>query len=403
MRSGSRPTCGRAATARERDRFAAGLPFAIHAAGIGSLSEHSGWSSDYLARLGAAATRYGLTAWAPIIDFFLAFALQHLGEFDRARQLVVKALPGLRRDPNSRWLPFALATECFVSGISAYPVDLQAIERELLTSLWRSRRPIATHTGIHLVAAGLADLGDPVGARRVLAQAGDLRQLQLVNEDRVRAYEIAFQAALADGDRSAASARTADTGALMTSPAQRAALARMRSALGDSADPVATAQASTTAIELVRARWTTLAGALARGERENALNELAALDAVAAQLRTTAIRVRAVGLLRSGTDRSPAVLTPRQLEVATLAAAGMTNHQIAAHLYLGVRTVETYVGTALQALGLRRRSDLGTLPFAPPRARPSVPVDGSASCRTVEYLLRCLGDRVAHPRHIWSA
>ncbi|BCJ69275.1 hypothetical protein Prubr_62960 [Polymorphospora rubra] len=350
-----------AATSRHRDRFAAGLPFMIHAAGIGSLSEHSAWSSDHLARLGARTKRYGLMAWVPIIDFFEAFALQHLGEFDRARRLIEAALPRLRRDPNSPWLPFALATQCFVSGISAYPVDLQSIERELLTSAWRARRPIATHTGIHLMAASLAELGDPIGARRVLAQAGGLRDLRLVNEDRVRAYEIAFQAALADGDRSAATRFVDDVEALMASAAQQAALARMRSLLGTPANPIGAAQASTTAIELVRARWTTIASALARGDRNDALSELAALDAVAAELRTTAIRVGAVGLLRSVPDRAPAVLTPRQLEVAALAARGMTNRQIAVRLFLGVRTVETYIASALRVLGLRRRSELATL------------------------------------------
>ncbi|GFJ81201.1 hypothetical protein Phou_053810 [Phytohabitans houttuyneae] len=349
------------AAARHRDRFAAALPFAVHAAGIGSLSEHSAWSSDYLGRLGAGARRYGLMAWVPVVEFFEAFALQHLGEFERARELVVAALPGLRRDPNSPWLPFALATECFVSEISAQPVDLRSIERELLTSTWRARRPIAAHTGIHLMAASLAELGDPIGARRVLTAAGDLRDLQLVNEDRVRAYEIAFQAALADGDRAGAARFVDDVGALMTSNAQQAAFARMRSLLGMPADPIGTARASGTAIELVRARWSTLAGALVRGDREDALSELAALDAVAAQLRTTAIRARAVAMLRSATERLSVPLTPRQLEVAALAAAGMTNRQIAAHLFLGVRTVETYVAAALRALGLRRRSELGAL------------------------------------------
>ncbi|WP_173152811.1 helix-turn-helix domain-containing protein [Phytohabitans suffuscus] len=355
-----------AAMSGHRDRFVAGLPFVIHAAGIGSLSEHSAWSSDYLARLGAGARRYGLAAWVPIVEFFEAFALQHLGEFDRARRLIAAALPGLRRDPNSPWLPFALATECFVSGIGAHPVDLRSIERELLTSTWRARRPIAAHTGIHLMAAGLAELGDPVGARRVLAEAGDLRQLRLVNEDRVRAYEIAFQAALADGDRPGAARFVDDVGALMASAAQRAAFARMRSLLGMPADPIGTAQASGTAIELVRARWSTLANALVRGDREDALSELAALDAVAAELRTTAIRARAVELLRSATERLPATLTPRQLEVAALAAAGMTNREIAAHLFLGVRTVETYISAALRALGLRRRSELGALRLTDP-------------------------------------
>lgn len=51
-------------------------------------------------------------------------------------------------------------------------------------------------------------------------------------------------------------------------------------------------------------------------------------------------------------------LTPREREVAVLAAAGHTNQQIASELVLSVRSVETYVLRACRKLGAGARGDL---------------------------------------------
>lgn len=58
---------------------------------------------------------------------------------------------------------------------------------------------------------------------------------------------------------------------------------------------------------------------------------------------------------RTGT--SPG-LTDREREIATLAARGLTNRQIADHLVLSVRTVETHVGRVLTKLGFSTRGQL---------------------------------------------
>ena len=51
-------------------------------------------------------------------------------------------------------------------------------------------------------------------------------------------------------------------------------------------------------------------------------------------------------------------LTRRELEVAALVAQGLTNRDIAARLYLSVRTVETHVDHILAKLGFSRRTQL---------------------------------------------
>ncbi|WP_146088394.1 ATP-binding protein [Actinacidiphila yanglinensis] len=54
-------------------------------------------------------------------------------------------------------------------------------------------------------------------------------------------------------------------------------------------------------------------------------------------------------------------LSPREREVAALAASGTTNQEIAERLFLSRRTVESHVATALRKLGGRTRRDLAAL------------------------------------------
>ena len=51
-------------------------------------------------------------------------------------------------------------------------------------------------------------------------------------------------------------------------------------------------------------------------------------------------------------------LTQREIEVLCLVAAGLTNKQIAARLYLSQRTVETHITNILNKLGLDSRIQL---------------------------------------------
>jgi DNA-binding CsgD family transcriptional regulator len=60
---------------------------------------------------------------------------------------------------------------------------------------------------------------------------------------------------------------------------------------------------------------------------------------------------------RAGTHR----LTPRELDVAKLAAAGKSNRAIATQLFIGERTVETHIAAIFDRFDLTSRSQLGSL------------------------------------------
>ncbi|MEU4745556.1 helix-turn-helix transcriptional regulator, partial [Actinosynnema sp. NPDC023658] len=57
------------------------------------------------------------------------------------------------------------------------------------------------------------------------------------------------------------------------------------------------------------------------------------------------------------THRTP--LTPREREIAGLAARRLGNHEIADMLHLSVRTVENHLQHVYTKLGISGRSDLG--------------------------------------------
>jgi len=56
-----------------------------------------------------------------------------------------------------------------------------------------------------------------------------------------------------------------------------------------------------------------------------------------------------------------AMLTPRKREVASLAANGLTNREIAEQLVVSARTVEHHLEHAYQKLGVNDRGELTTL------------------------------------------
>ena len=101
------------------------------------------------------------------------------------------------------------------------------------------------------------------------------------------------------------------------------------------------------------------------GEVEPTLRALQILDDLGATPAATLVRrrLRDLGVQRiprgaSATTRAnPAGLTPRQVDVLTLVATGMTNAEIAERLVVSVRTVEHHVSAVLGKLGASSRRE----------------------------------------------
>ena len=95
----------------------------------------------------------------------------------------------------------------------------------------------------------------------------------------------------------------------------------------------------------------------ARGSLQGALTHFEAMGA------TSWASLAAAELdLCTGSSRPSAVttdpLTPQERQVATLVAHGCSNREVAARLFVSVRTVESHLGRVYRKLGLRSRSEL---------------------------------------------
>ncbi|EXG82393.1 helix-turn-helix transcriptional regulator [Cryptosporangium arvum] len=75
-------------------------------------------------------------------------------------------------------------------------------------------------------------------------------------------------------------------------------------------------------------------------------------------LDRTVGELRAAGHRPTAADRPPAALTTQEMEIANLAAAGLTNKQIAQRLYLSHRTVGAHLYRVFPKLGVTSRAGL---------------------------------------------
>ena len=84
-----------------------------------------------------------------------------------------------------------------------------------------------------------------------------------------------------------------------------------------------------------------------------------------------ALMVTASGLQPQAAAVSPAKLSARERELVTLVAQGYTDAQVAAQLYISVRTVGSHLDRIRDKTGCRRRADLTRLAFSTGLVLPS--------------------------------
>ncbi|MGW4896327.1 LuxR C-terminal-related transcriptional regulator, partial [Kitasatospora sp. NPDC004240] len=289
-------------------------------------------------------------------------------------------------------IPVLAAEATLLCGLQALAAGRTGAARQLLD---RARESVRLDTGT--VTAGAAGAlcrielaaGHP---GRAWAHAGPAIDTLRRIEAWVWAADVlpgGVRALLRLGERAAARALTeefADGVAGRDAPAPRAALAACRAALAEPSRPAATAAADLT-IDEAAARWTEAerawAGAgrpyeaararlargrvaLTAGRPDGGEDVVAAIDRFAGLgahwdlaaarrvLKEAGITPPARGGRRSYGD----ALSPREREVAELAARGLGNAEIAGRLVLSRRTVEHHVAGAMRKLAVTSRTAL---------------------------------------------
>lgn len=264
----------------------------------------------------------------------------------------------------SHYDTFRLAAPCLsaLAGAHAQTGDANRAARMLARAAEPSRRPSRLFLPWMALdrAWTQAASGDTTTAAATARAAADLARD--LNQPTVEAWARYDAARL--GDARSVRIRLAELAG--TGPVA-AAFARAAAGLASS-DPMLLEQAATELTELGlrlhAAETTTVAGRLFR--REGRLGRAAIMAERAAKLLLLCPNAR-TPLLADGVPHTQ--LTRRERDVVTLAAAGRSSKQIAAHLGLSARTVDNHLGHAYAKLGVRDRAEL-TAMLESPNGRP---------------------------------
>ena len=263
---------------------------------------------------GEAAGAFRDVGWPPWIRVALllrANALALLGEPEAARSVLAE-IDALDMPPGEFWGPELLRARAWVAVAGG---DMGGARSHLDEAAAMARRG----GGGWLEGAALHDLARLGEAARV---AERLSELTAIVEGPLAATWAAHAAALARHDAGALEAAEAAFG-------QCGALILAAEAAADAA-----------------VAW----------RREGRPRVATAAERRSAAWAARCEGARTPSLATAGPVR--AALTPRELEIARLAAAGLANKEIAERLFLSHRTVENKLHTAYEKLGVDGRADL---------------------------------------------
>ena len=155
-----------------------------------------------------------------------------------------------------------------------------------------------------------------------------------------------------------------------------AARGRYDAALAHATDALTRSEALGQPFELGRAQLA--AGTIERraGHRREARTHLAAAEAGFRALEAESWADRAASELGRISGRTPSdgSLTPTERQVAALVAEGLTNGEVAARMFVTVRTIETNLTRIYGKLGVRSRTELSRHMAANPPAETKEPV-----------------------------
>jgi DNA-binding CsgD family transcriptional regulator len=367
-------------------------PFFYHACNALAFAERY---DEALSRFGEAladARRLGSLPHVLGLSCYRAFHQLRTGNLADAE---ADARVALETGPSPPGIHAAVAVAALLETL-AERGELQAAEAADQHYHFAEQFPTTMQAGWLLAARGRLRLAEmrPAAALGDLLAAGDLfARLRILTPAGASWRSDAALAHLALGARAEAKALAAEEVTLAQAfNGQRTIGIALRAA--------GLAEGGTRGIELLRQAERVLEGSGARLEHARAMADLgAALRRAGQQAESRAILRRALDLAhRHGayalTERTRAelvaaggrprrlvlsgldALTPGQRRAAQLAAAGLSNREIAQHLFVTTRTVEGHLTHAYQKLAITSREQLPAA-LAPPDSGPTAPAPTS--------------------------
>jgi DNA-binding CsgD family transcriptional regulator len=311
----------------------------------------------------------------------LAAADCRLGHLARAREQAERAVEALELTGQRHWLGFGWYVQALVLAHLGETPAARDTARAGLARAERAGDPYLA--ALHLQVLGFADLSDadPESADRHLTRAADLvERIGLADPGPFTFHGDQIEAVTVVGDRDRARrlltglrehALRAPRPWLATTAARAAAV--VAAAEGDLGRAVAAARSAIQAtahlpMPFERGRALLVYGRILRAQKskrpahEILTRARAAFDGLGARQWAVqaAEELDRCGLRRAGSGE----LTPTEQRIAALVAAGLTNGEAAARLYLSVKTVEANLTRIYRKLGVRGRRDLVHAGFA---------------------------------------
>ena len=402
----------------------AGIPAVISGAEIAlgeALLLHGESSGPLLIRKGLAASAVAQPDITHSVEIlYAAYCLVHVQDFEIARPLLEGAIRGQRKAGAAAVLPYPLAVMSeleFRTGrwIEAYADATEAVE--LATETGQLTAGAFCHVCLARLEAALGhsdeartrlrhahQLARRLGTESIPSYAGaiegflevglerwpeaiaclsvvrrDTRDLEMREPGLLRWHGDLIEAYLRVGQRAEAEAVLAEleaqaetTGRLwarMAAGRARGMMARPENLGRIFDETIALAETAEDPFELARTRLAYGEGLRRLRRRGEARTQLRAALAIFEQLgakpwiQRTERELAATGerLQRRTATTTGQDLTPQEMRVCVAVARGETNREVAAQLFLSLKTVETHLTSAYGKLGLRSRSELARL------------------------------------------